>query len=84
MFLHGFSHATASLICVVSANAIGFELVRILPFGQELLIHWVSPTARYFGWTFSEVQLVEGFTLVLLAFIWGVAFKLIHGVSASE
>ncbi len=74
MLFHGLSHATASLVCIISADAIGGKLVSALPILHTIILEWMDPIVEYYDWNLSQHQIAEGITLIVLTFFWGVAF----------
>jgi len=78
MVNHGLSHGFAALVCAQSAGVLAEVLKIQMPVFYQMFYTSVASLLASMNWKLSAEFSINLLLIVILGFIWGVAFKVLN------
>lgn len=79
MVAHGFSHACATFVGALTASVLAEIIVKHFNVVDRAIAEYMLPFSGYLGLHLTEWQIIQILVLLIVGFVWGVAFKWVKG-----
>jgi hypothetical protein len=76
MISHGISHVGASLVSLLAARILVDEVAIYIPQTKDWIRDVATPTLNHLGLAINDTEVTRLLVIIVIAFVWGVAFKL--------
>ncbi len=76
MISHGISHVGASLVSLLASHLLVDEVAIYIPQAKDWIRHAATSTLNSLGLVINDTEMTRLLVIVVITFVWGVAFKL--------